>query len=62
MAKANGDRMDSEWVMQQAMAMRAMEQVSFHYTHQYMPSVPCSVVCVSFFCVSTISSLTCKHY
>lgn len=27
MAKANGDRLDSEWVMQQAMAMRAMEQV-----------------------------------
>jgi hypothetical protein len=23
----NGDRLDEEWVMQQAMAMRAMEQV-----------------------------------
>jgi hypothetical protein len=28
MAKANGDRLDSEWVMQQMMAVRAMEQVS----------------------------------
>jgi hypothetical protein len=27
MAKMNGDRLDEEWVMQQAMAKRAMEQV-----------------------------------
>lgn len=29
MSKMNGDRLEDEWVMQQAMAMRAMEQAAY---------------------------------